>query len=333
MDPQQQDPDREERDIARLLKAAGRREQLPDELRLRWEQHFRQELDSVRRERRQRQRRGLLALAASLAVVAIGLTLSVRPPKPDPLLIRVSASLGEVRLENAGAGSPALVAGTRLAAGQVIHTGAEGRLALDYAGYDLRLNRNTVLALASDGVTLRRGEIYASDEGRGSEQRQLQVHTALGTIRDIGTQFTVSVSPGETVATVRRGTVLLETGQAQYRNEAASGSATRISVNTLLEVHSEPVAPNGEAWQWIYQAAPEFKLDGQSALAFLKWSSRESGFGLEFASSQAETYASITTLHGDLGRMDPESAVAPVLATTDLRATVKDGTLLVTLMR
>jgi ferric-dicitrate binding protein FerR (iron transport regulator) len=333
MELQDKTTDREEQDIARLLQAAGRREQLPGDLRLKWEDHFRGELTDVKIKRTRRQRRGMFAAAASLAVLAIGVTLLGLPPAPEPLHIQVSAVSGHNRLENAASDSNSLQRGTQLVPGQVIRTGPLGHVALAYDGYDLRLGRDTVLALEVDGVSLRRGKLYASDNMRGANKRQLEVRTPFGNIRDIGTQFTVSVLAGETVTTVRRGIVVLDAGDAHYRGEATPGSATQITINRQQEVRSERVAPSGQAWQWIYQAAPRYSLEGQSTLAFLQWSTAESGLRLAFASPGAEAYASVTTLHGDIRGMDPESAVAPVLATTDLSTEVVDGALRVSLKR
>jgi hypothetical protein len=49
---------------------------------------------------------------------------------------------------------------------------------------------------------------------------------------------------------------------------------------------------------------------------------------LEFTSPAAEIHARGTLLHGDINGLDPERAVQPVLAGTDLVATVKAGSTL-----
>ena len=54
----------EERDVARLLQAAGRREALPDDIKQRWEQQFRAELAPVISRRRRRQWTSLATDAA-----------------------------------------------------------------------------------------------------------------------------------------------------------------------------------------------------------------------------------------------------------------------------
>jgi hypothetical protein len=139
------------------------------------------------------------------------------------------------------------------------------------------------------------------------------------------------VRPDSTVTTVRRGIVELNTDSTEHRAEAQAGLASRVTVDNERQVHTEQVAPSGDEWEWIYRAAPAYTLDGESAWDFLQWSTGQSGQTLKFATAAAEVYARTTTLHGSIEKMDPESAIGPVLATTDLTAVVENGKLLVSL--
>lgn len=317
----------EDDNLGRLLQAAGPREQLPDPLKRRWEARFRGELESVRAGARQRSRRRAGGLAAGVIALAIALSVLWRPPLQDGPRMQLATLSGTVTASSRDGTAHPLVAGQTLAAGQTLTTGGDGYAAVNWAGYDLRLNRDTRLEMRQDGVALQAGEIYVSDDPHRIGHFQLVVTTPFGTIRDLGTQFTVVVQADATVATVRRGAIELAAGSATLRAAPNTGSAGRLSVNRDREIHSEQVSPGGRGWRWIYRAAPGFSLEGRSARDFLRWSVGESGLQLQFDSPAAETYARTTILHGSIEGLDPEAALAPVLAATDLDYSVDRGSL------
>lgn len=313
-------PDTDEEAIARLLQAAGPREQLPAEMKQRWEQQFRADLEPVLDHRRTGRRRIIMGLCASLALVAVALGLVLLPPADSPIDIRVSQVIGEIRLQSLGRDTQELLPGEQVSTGSVIETGQDGHVALVYGGYDLRLNSHTRLALEVDHIALVSGEIYASDYESHSATRALRIDTPLGSIRDIGTQFTVAALPDRIVTTVRRGAVLIDTGHQEWRAEAIPGVASRLTVDQQQRVHRDTTDPGGDEWRWIYRAGSDFSLEGKSAYEFLRWSVGESGLQLEFASEGARIRAHTIVLHGNIAGLDPEQAVAPVLASTDLVA-------------
>jgi ferric-dicitrate binding protein FerR (iron transport regulator) len=315
----------EDDDIARLLRAAGPREQLPADMKQRWEQQFRAELAPVLAPRRQDRRRFVMGLCASLAVVAAAISYTLLPGPRTEVLIRVSHASGDQLLRLPGRSPQQLRAGEQLQADSVINTGADGQVALVYGGYDLRLNHDTRLMLKNDRIVLETGELYASDYSGNQAPKQrdyeLRVDTPLGSIRDIGTQFTVAVFPDRTVTTVRRGAVLINTDDTEVRAEPQSGAASRLTIDRQHQVHTEAAEPSGNEWRWIYSSASRFELEGRTAYEFLQWSVGESGLQLEFAGEGAEIHARTVLLHGNIDALDPEQAVAPVLASTDLVAT------------
>ncbi len=313
----------DEHDIGRLLRAAGHREHLPEALKQRWEQGFREQLQA-RASRRQRRRRSLAtALAAGVAALAVALYLARDAAAPAPALVRVVTVSGELT----GSDGRRLAPGTDLQPGERLATGPAGRAALSWAGYDLRLNLDTRLELREAGVLLRSGEIYVSDTAGGIKRRRLTVHTAHGAIRDIGTQFAVVVDSRATVARVRRGVIELSTAGSTHRAAASAGLAGQLTVNRHQRVSSASAPASGDSWRWIYAADPGFALEGRSALDFLSWSAGESGLELVFTSPAARRHAAQAILHGSLAGLDPEQAVAPVLAATDLVAVAGDGEL------
>ena len=319
--------EREEDDIRRLLRAAGSRQALPGALQERWEQQFHSELERVRARRTRRHR--WLGLAAGLAAIAGALYLLQPPVDPSVPAIRVTAVTGSHTLALPQGATGAVAVGETIEAGGTLSTGDDGSVAVRWGAYDLRINRDTRLTLTLEGVFLQQGELYASDDPGRIGQIQLSVSTPHGTIRDHGTQFTVAVRDDHTVTTVRRGAIELHAGGRDYLAEGEPGTATRLSVDARSQVLTERVSPTGEAWQWIYHAAPAFDLEGKSAWEFLRWSVDQSGLELVFTTPAARAYARRTLLYGNIADMDPESAVTPVLATTDLTAAREDGKLLV----
>jgi len=319
--------EREEAEIARLLRAAGPREQLPDDLKRGWEQVFRAGLAARATRRRRRRRVFTAALVAGIATLALGLW-ALRPADDDAPVIRVSAVTGAIEI----AGQPA-IAGRRLIAGTAIETGSDQRIAIAWAGYDLRIDARTQVVLGIRDVELRRGRIYASDSEHGIGKFQLVVSTPRGEVRDIGTQFTVVVDDSTTMATVRRGAIVLETRTGRVQTRAEADAATQVAVDAGGGVTTRQVRPSGSDWEWIYAASPGYAIDGKSVHEFLSWASGESGARLEFTTAAAELYARRTTLHGTSRQTDPGRALATVLEATDLVAAQKDDTLRVSLRR
>jgi hypothetical protein len=328
-------PGADDDDVARLLRAAGPREQLPVDMQQRWEARFRSELQLVLLARRKPdRRRWFMGLCASLALL-LGAFVLTRTPAPETALaVRISHASGRSQMLAPGAGAQTLATGQIVLPGTHINTGADGLVAIRYGAYDLRLNRHTRLLVESDRLVLESGELYASNYGSARSAQMLRINTAQATIRDIGTQFIVIAYPDRTVTTVRRGAVLVDTGREEIHARPQPGSAARLTIDRAHAVLREQVAPDGAGWHWIYLGGTSFRLEGKTVNEFLEWSVGESGLRLEYASHGAELMARSTRLHGKLNGLNPEQAVQPVLASTDLVAErTPDNTLRVTVTR
>lgn len=305
----------EDEDLARLLRAAGRREPMPETLKQDWEAAFRREL-AARRSERRAGRRWLLGATAAAAVVAGLLVLRPWYTSGDSAgpAVHVVALAGSSKLD-----ARELRQGEQLLPGSVIQTGTDGRVAIAWGAYDLRLDADSVLALSGDRVDLRRGRLYASDDPEAVKRVSLAVTTPHGSVRDLGTQFIVVVSPERSETIVRRGAVLVDSGGEALQARGGDGSASRV-VFDERQRYTAAAGARGPAWDWIHAVTPEFVLEGKTAHQFLLWSTGETGLSIEYGSPDAEYYARATTLHGTIPALDPERAVAVVLQTTDLRA-------------
>lgn len=310
--------DSEEYQISRLLRAAGPRQELPEALKTRWEETFRNEL-KLRQKQRQRRRYTVAGLAA--AFVALGLATLLSLPSADiysPTVLVANIS-GNAELEIPGKKSDEMHIGQRLYPGSTLTTGPAGFAAIEYGVYDIRLNSRSKLSLHADGIILVAGEIYVSDEGSSAQGNKLKVITPYGDIEDIGTQFTVKMEGDRVTSTVRRGTVVVILPSKEYRAEAESGIARQIVFDEQQHVQFSDRSPAGPEWEWIYHSSGGYVLEGKSVFEFLQWSAMESGIQVDYASEGAQIYARLTTLHGDIEGMSPNQAIEPVLASTHLR--------------
>ena len=314
--------------LADLLRNAGPRKQLPENIKRQWEQQFRAELAQVLGKRSHIGHQWLMGLCASL-VIAIVLANSVRTSlattSPD---ILISHSNGQSLVLSPAGVAQDITVGQRLEPGSVLYTGANGFVALKYENYDVRLNQNTRVHFTAGQLVLESGELYASDYGLVTTAAILQIHTAHGAFRNTDTQFTVQATPDKTITTVRRGAVLVNNGREEVREESFPGSATRLTIDRESRIWREQVLPVGADWNWIFHSGSHFNIDGSTAYAFLKWSVGESGRQLRFDSPGAETLARTTRLHGNIDNFDPDQAVLPVLSSTDLVARQLEGNVL-----
>jgi ferric-dicitrate binding protein FerR (iron transport regulator) len=318
--------DEADEDIVRLLGAAGPREELPEELRSRWEAHLRAELAAVQPARR-RFALPLAALAASVVLLLLVLDrFAADVPATIPISVQAVAGTAEVLLD--GKRRLAAVPGQNLASGATIASGRGSRAALHWAGYDLRLNSNSRVGLFDDHLRLEQGEIYISNLGRKTLLRSAVVVTPLASIRDIGTQFRVRVGEDTVVASVRDGSILLTTPAGEHRVDAGRETPQALQLSPGKTPRS---AADAADWTWIFAVAQPFELEGRTVVDFLRWSSRETGRRLEFADENAALAARNTRLSGtmDISRVDPAEAVDLVLSTTRFEAREESGVLLV----
>ena len=310
----------EERDIARILKAAGKREEVPKRLKMSWEASFREQLAPVIH-RRKRRRRQVLALCASVAFIALASVFAVQSPTRVDLELRVGRTLGGALVTAPNSAPMPARNAQHLEPGSVLTTPADALLSVHFQSYDLRLNSHSQIRLELDGVHLLAGEIYINNETGGAIREPILVHTPYATVSDIGTQFTVALVGEEVISTVRKGSIVVDTG-ALVHTASAAITPHRIVVNKQRVLSANSVS--AEQWRWIYALAPAFELDGSNAYQFLQWSVAETGQELVFATNSAETYARITSLHGDIPALDPEQHLAAVLASTHLRVQQRD---------
>jgi ferric-dicitrate binding protein FerR (iron transport regulator) len=267
---------------------------------------------------------GLALAAMVLLIVQYSTGRGARPPVPRAQVATLTAATGAVVVDGQPvADEPlSLTIGGSVHASRVIHTrrGVFAALRLT-TGSMLRMDESTRLRIDSPRVvTLVDGRIYVDIPGRDSS---LDVRTALGSVRDIGTRFEVRVGNGQLRVRVRDGEVIVN---ADGRT-ASAGLGTEISSGADGLV-TRPVAPFGSDWAWISRTAPPFALAGRTLAEFLEWLSGETGYSIEFQ-GDADVVAATTVLHGSIDGLTPEEALDVVLPSTRLEYRIVNGRLIV----
>ncbi len=328
------DPDR----VAWLLQLAGPRPKVPPE---RAERVREQIYDQWRLATRARKRRRFLAVAGPLAAAATLAAVFLLPrgssqptpvepaPAPPVEVAQVEAVSGaafETDVESPrGRLDPMLAVGGVLWSGRAVETSPAGRAALRLeGGSSIRLDRNTRLRLVSASeFELERGAVYV-DSGLGPDEgRAVEIHTAVGVVRDVGTQFEVRTQTGGVRIRVREGLVNVD-GAGESWETTAGGE---LSVGDDGSVERAEVPVFGPDWSWILQIAPSFELEGSNLEEFLAWAERETGWQVRYEDPSVARSASGVVLHGAVKGLPPDQAIDVVLPTCGLTYRIEDGSL------
>ena len=321
--------DRDDATMERLLRLAGPRTPVPGDIAARVYERVHREWQAsskppdgarvyrhVRREWqkgavRQRFRRWALPVALAASVV-LAVTLFLQPPPSAPGRI----AIGTVARVAGNAGAlPAI--GETVYAGDVLETGAAQKLSVVINNAEsLRLDQNTMLAfVAKDEFRLESGRIYADTGNFMYRDGGLVIHTTMGTVTDVGTQFAVQVAAERLDVAVREGRVDVSHGA----NEFVAVAGERLQLGSDVEPTVASVEPHDPFWDWTASLAPVFDIENKSLLDFLRWAARETGRELVFEDNELRMSAMRTDLHGSVADFEPLEALESVLATTNFR--------------
>lgn len=297
----------------------------------------------VRRRARAVPRRPVWPLAAALAAalaLAAGLawwwvSRASHVGGTPPTVAWVEEVKGHVRLVEPVSRRPKLVEGDPIPLGAVLESGGgdeEGKASLRLPhGANVRLRAGTRLRLASaSSLELERGGLYVDTEsgpGWPRSDQTIEVRTAVGTARDIGTQFSVRlVDSGSQamVVRVREGAILTEQQGRTYLTRA--GQELVLSGDGTSE--SRAAAGSGPEWSWLLEVTPGFEIEGRRLGDFLAWVGRETGWRIVLEEG-VESGASEIVLHGSIGELRPDQAPFAVLPGAGLEGKLEGETLVI----
>lgn len=305
-------------DLAALLRAVGPREQpsaaMTDAVRAAVTAEWRTVIESQQLVARRRPVATWLAIAASVAAVAVavGIALPRLQGGADPVAT-VARIDGQAEVRHAGLQTwQPLAAGASLAADDTLRTTGDGRVAVRRDdGLEVRLDAATELAFNDAGhASLTSGRVYV-DAGRpGTSAGAFVLETPEGSVRHLGTQYSVGLQDGTLQIAVREGSVALEAGRPPV--VARAGEALVVRGDGTVDRASIPAY--GDGWRWAEAVAPQFAIEGRSLDEFLAWAARETGRTVVYVSAEAAREAEGTQLKGSVAGLSPEAAVAAVMA-------------------
>lgn len=318
--------DKDEQQIALLLNTVGRRKRMPDAMKTRLEAGFRSELQQTIKRRNNKRRNIAFALCTVIAVVTLLSVVNLDTAEQTLPVLVTQTSGNSIIVLPAGEKVSAQV-GSQLIEGSVLSTTDSSLVSISYNDANIRINSGAEVRVRKQQLELLRGTIYvSSDEFRRSKAKgALVIETPFAIIRDIGTQFIVQVSTDHMTSTVRKGAIVVETDAKKTIADASQRGTLQVYVDQQKNSDVTVGSPSGAQWNWIYQLASPFELEGKTAHEFLLWSVNETGLSLNFVTKSAEIYAKTTILHGDISGINPADAVAMVLASTYLRSAVSNG--------
>lgn len=317
--------------LEKLLKLAGERPEIPLSIESRVYNRVQQEwrnssvqttgdkaYDEVHKSwRRSARRKNLLRWLVPVGVAATAAIAVFVSTQPEVLPPPVAATVS--RVIDAGQGDARYSKGSVIRVGESVSTAINEGLSLLLArGESLRIDENTALRIdGTDQFTLLSGRVYADTGLYIYRQGGLVIDTALGTVTDVGTQFSVAATDGVLEVAVREGRV-------DVRNEAETYAARmgdRLTLRSGRGVETGRLDAHDDYWSWVAELAPTFDISNQSLLDFLKWAARETGRELQFDSDETRMQAMglIFPDSVSIEGLTPDEALASILSTTAVR--------------
>lgn len=328
---QGKDFDRDDETMARLLRLAGPRAPIPEDIESRvydrvqheWRAGSRQpegarvyarvHRDWEKSKPRRGMRRWAMPLAAAAAVI-MAVAVILQPPPPVPANVPVGTI---ARIVSSGGGSTLPEVGHLIYPGESLSTGTgQGMSLLLSNAESLRIDEQTTLVVHSkDEFRLMRGRVYADTGDFMYRDRGLVIETAIGSVTDVGTQFSVGVTDDSIDVAVREGRVDIDHGAEPL--VAVAGE--RLQVHRRDGATVDLLAAHDPYWDWAMSLAPTFDIENKSLLDFLRWAARETGRELVFETNELRMSAMRTDLHGSVSDFNPLEALESVLATTNFK--------------
>lgn len=268
-----------------------------------------------------RYKRRLIAIAASVLLSLSFAVLNYLPSgrgSEDPSFL-LSYSSGALYIDGQPAGHA-----TKILRGSTIETDGAAFAEIERGdGLLVRIDENSSLDIVdSFEIELHSGRVYIDSEGEG----RISVLTDYGIVRDIGTQFEVSVIEDGVLATVRDGEIYIKTDSGSYLSAANEvwGESTQLRKGESPVVSK--VSRTSEHWKWLASASAPIDMEGKTLDSLLIKISRELGLRLKYRNVVVENNAKVASLHGTLYNRDDDflGALKQVMRTTKLKATVTD---------
>lgn len=268
----------------------------------------------------------LVATAASLLVAVLGMKALLFSKSPAPTIdalqpfAQISHSQGHYYIND-----QLKPLNTPLAIGDTIKTDEHAILAVVLKDQtQMTFSGATELVFQSaNKIKIVSGRIYVDSPDHNTF---ILIQSEWGSIKDIGTQYQVSIQGENMEVAMREGKV-----EISLEDETTLVAQSKMGVGDVLsfsrgtKVAQSTRSNSDPAWNWTRPALAHKNLDGLSVYDLIHWSSRVTGKKVVYASLATSQLAKTTHLSG--GQLDPldiEATLPRILRTTTLSAVVSD---------
>ena len=315
--------------LAKLLKLAGPRAEIPRGLELRTYELVRREWQAstkqsdgmkiykkVRRAWRRDARLDMLMRWAlpmgGVAAAILAIFVLTQPVPPAAVAV---ATVSKVVMP--AAATSRYLEDRTLFAGETVVTGAgEGLSLLLARSESLRIDENTQIRIdAKDRFTLMKGRVYADTGQFVYRDGGLTIETPFGSVTDVGTQFSVSSTYESLDVAVREGRVDI----SDDNTALVVVVGERMTLKQNMDPSISKIGARDEYWNWVTDLAPDFDVENGSLFDFLEWVARETGRKLIFENDELRMSAMREDIHGQISNLSPDDALRAVLPTTSVR--------------
>ncbi len=181
------------------------------------------------------------------------------------------------------------------------------------AGTELTWNGNSEIQLT-------KGQLYVDADGDST----LTVHTRYGSVADIGTQFLVTLLESELQASVREGTIIVESGGSQHTATPREQKAAVIVLNEN-SVHQHFESKSNSRWEWVHNTPTVY--NSQRVEELLSLISHDLGKRVEFASKGVEASVATMRINGELNPAKPRETLEIITRSSNLRYAENEQTI------
>lgn len=326
--------DRDEADIARVVRLAGRRPALTEQRRAaafervqaEWRAATTNVSDSAAASPPVRGRwRAVLAAALAAGLVAVALLTGRFATQPGAEVALASVVQG-VEVTPAGSRSQPLRAGTSVHQSDTLKTGVDGGALLRIGpALALRVAPESELRFdAPDRVTLLRGQIYVDSGAHSGPGTSLTVVTQHGEVRHLGTRYLVRAAADRLDVAVREGRVLLASLVGDLRAEATAGERLQLAAGAS-EIERGALSTDDAAYGWLARIPTPLDIEGKTLGEFVAWYEAETGRRVDVGSDGSVDAVRSIRLSGSVAGMTPDEALDTVAAVSDVTVDRAEG--------
>jgi ferric-dicitrate binding protein FerR (iron transport regulator) len=157
------------------------------------------------------------------------------------------------------------------------------------------------------------GAVYVdSGAAAASPKMAFVLHTAVGEVRHLGTQYAVRSAGRLVQVNVREGTVAID----RDGDRIIGNAGEQLSLRPGRKVRRTRLPAHDAQWAWVQSIIPPFQIENRPLDEFLTWAARQTGRKLVYTSHAAADLARSVRLKGSVTGLAPDAAVRAVGATT-----------------